>query len=37
MFKIKLGHNTEQIITIPVGNYNDNSLITNLKLLIILL
>ena len=34
MFKIKLGNNTEQIITIPVGNYNANSLITNLKLLI---
>ena len=34
MFKIKLGNNTEQIFTIPVGNYNANSLITNLKLLI---
>ena len=34
MLKIKLGNNIEQIITIPVGNYNANSLITNLKLLI---
>ena len=34
MFKIKLGINTEQIITIPVGNYNANSFITTLKLLI---
>ena len=34
MFKIKLGNNTEQIFTIPVGNYNANSLITTLNLLI---
>jgi len=34
MFKIKLGNNTEQFFSIPVGNYNANSLITNLKLLI---
>ena len=34
MFKVKLGNNTEQIITIPVGNYNANSLITALNTLI---
>ena len=34
MFKIKIDNNIEQIITIPVGNYNANTLISNLKLLI---
>ena len=34
MFKIKLGNNTEQIYTIAVGNYNANSLITTLNLLV---
>ena len=34
MFKIKIDNNTEQIITIPVDNYNAYSLITTLNLLI---
>ena len=32
--KIKIDNNIEQIISIPVGNYNGNSLISNLELLI---
>ena len=34
MFKIKLGNNIHQIFTIPVGNYNANSLIIALNTLI---